>query len=94
LKLIISYSAIDRATGKPYQERKRGFKTAKEAHEARIKAMKKVHDMGGMTHANMSFEQFIDDIYLPDYLSRVSIILNRYKIYKLISSAEKVFEYI
>ena len=66
-------AGIDRATGKPYQERKRGFKTAKEAHEARIKAMKKVHDMGGMTHANMSFEQFIDDIYLPDYLSRVTV---------------------
>ncbi|MGX7047509.1 site-specific integrase [Pseudolactococcus piscium] len=66
-------SGVDRATGKPYQERKRGFKTAKEAHEARIKAIKKVHDMGGMTHANMSFEQFIDDIYLPDYLSRVTV---------------------
>ena len=66
-------AGIDRATGKPYQERKRGFKTAKEAHEARIKAMKKVHDMGGMTHANMSFEQFIDDLYLPDYLSRVTV---------------------
>ena len=66
-------SGVDRATGKPYQERKRGFKTAKEAHEARIKAIKKVHDMGGMTHVNMSFEQFIDDIYLPDYLSRVTV---------------------
>lgn len=66
-------SGVDRATGKAYQERKRGFKTAKEAHEARIKAIKKVHDMGGMTHANMSFEQFIDDIYLPDYLSRVTV---------------------
>lgn len=66
-------AGIDRATGKPYQERKRGFKTAKEAHEARIKAIKKVHDMGGMTHANMSFEQFIDEIYLPDYLSRVTV---------------------
>ena len=66
-------SGIDRATGKPYQERKRGFNTAKEAHEARIKAIKKVHDMGGMTHANMSFEQFIDEIYLPDYLSRVTV---------------------
>ena len=66
-------AGIDRATGKPYQERKRGFKTAKEAHEARIKAIKKIHDMGGMTHANMSFEQFIDEIYLPDYLSRVTV---------------------
>lgn len=66
-------AGIDRATGKPYQERKRGFKTAKEAHEARIKSMKKIHDMGGMAYSQMTFSQFIDELYLPDYLSRVTI---------------------
>lgn len=66
-------SGIDRATGKAYQERRRGFKTAKEAHEARIKAMKKVHDMGGMAYSQMSFEQFIDEIYLPDFFARVTV---------------------
>lgn len=66
-------AGIDRATGKAYQERRRGFRTAKEAHEARIKAMKKVHDMGGMTYSQMSFEQFIDEIYLPDFFARVTV---------------------
>ena len=66
-------AGIDRATGKPYQERRRGFKTAKEAHEARIKSMKKVHDMGGMAYTQMNLSQFIDEIYLPDYFSRVRV---------------------
>lgn len=66
-------AGIDRATGKAYQERRRGFRTAKEAHEARIKAMKKVHDMGGMAYSQMSFEQFIDEIYLPDFFARVTV---------------------
>ncbi|QDK70159.1 site-specific integrase [Lactococcus protaetiae] len=66
-------SGIDRATGKSYQERRRGFRTAKEAHEARIKAMKKVHDMGGMAYSQMTFEQFIDEIYLPDFFARVTV---------------------
>lgn len=66
-------AGIDRATGKAYQERRRGFRTAKEAHEARIKAIKKVHDMGGMAYSQMSFEQFIDEIYLPDFFARVTV---------------------
>lgn len=66
-------AGIDRATGKAYQERRRGFRTAKEAHEARIKAMKKVHDMGGVAYSQMSFEQFIDEIYLPDFFARVTV---------------------
>ncbi|MDY5177677.1 site-specific integrase, partial [Lactococcus lactis] len=66
-------AGIDRVTGKAYQERRRGFRTAKEAHEARIKAMKKVHDMGGMAYSQMSFEQFIDEIYLPDFFARVTV---------------------
>lgn len=66
-------AGIDRATGKAYQERRRGFRTAKEAHEARIKAMKKIHDMGGMAYSQMSFEQFIDEIYLPDFFARVTV---------------------
>ncbi|MBD5824598.1 MULTISPECIES: tyrosine-type recombinase/integrase [Lactococcus] len=63
-------AGIDKATGKPYQERRRGFNTAKEAHEARIKSMKKIHDMGGISYSQMTFEQFINDIYLPDYIAR------------------------
>lgn len=75
-------SGVDRATGKPYQERRRGFRTAKEAHEARIKSMKKVHDMGGMPYTQMSLSQFIDEIYLPDYLSRVTISRKDKRIYE------------
>ncbi len=65
-------AGVDRATGKPYQERKRGFETAKEAHEARISAMKKVHDMGGIFNTQMSFETFVNTIFLPEYYARVT----------------------
>lgn len=65
-------SGVDRATGKPYQERKRGFETAKEAHEARIHAMKKVHDMGGVFNTQMLFETFVNTIFLPEYYARVT----------------------
>ena len=34
-------AGVDLATGKPYQERRRGFETAKEAFEARTRALNK-----------------------------------------------------
>lgn len=41
-------AGVDLATGKPYQERRRGFETAKEAFEARTRALNKVHQKGGI----------------------------------------------
>lgn len=60
-------AGVDLATGKPYQERRRGYDTAKEAFEARTQAMKKVHDMGGIKYTQMTFEYFMRKIYIPDY---------------------------
>lgn len=68
-------AGVDLATGKPYQERRRGFNTAKEAFEARTQAMKKVHDMGGIKYTQMTFEYFMRKIYIPDYQART---VNKY----------------
>ena len=68
-------AGVDLATGKPYQERRRGFNTAKEAFEARTKALKKVHDMGGVKYSQMTFEYFMNKIYIPDYQART---VNKY----------------
>ena len=64
-------AGTDLATGKPYQERRRGFNTAKEAFEARTKAMKKVHGRGGVKHTQLTFKEFMEVIFIPEYLSTV-----------------------
>lgn len=66
-------AGIDFSTGKPYQERKRGFLTAKDAYEARTKALKKVQDIGRMSYTQLTFKQFMEKIYLPDYNQRTAL---------------------
>ena len=51
-------AGVDLATGKPYQERRRGFETAKEAFEARTRALNKVQQKGGIKHTQWTFKQF------------------------------------
>ena len=45
-------AGVDLATGKPYQERRRGFQTAKEAFEARTRALNKVQQQGSISILN------------------------------------------
>ena len=52
-------AGVDLATGKPYQERRRGFQTAKEAFEARTRALNKIQQKGGIKHTQWTFKQFI-----------------------------------
>lgn len=61
----------DRATGKAIQEHRRGFRTAGEAHEARTAAMKKKHDLGALSNANMTYSDFMDKYYIPEYRNGV-----------------------
>ena len=61
-------AGVDLATGKPYQERRRGFQTAKEAFEARTRALNKVHQKGGIKHTQWTFKQFMDEVFIPNCL--------------------------
>ena len=60
-------AGVDLATGKPYQERRRGFKTAKEAFEARTSALNKIQQKGGIKYTQWSFKQFMEEIFIPNY---------------------------
>lgn len=71
-------AGVDLATGKPYQERRRGFDTAKEAFEARTQAMNKVQSRGGVKHTQLTFKEFMEKIFIPEYQSSVRLdIMNR-----------------
>jgi integrase len=66
----------DRITQKPYQEHKRGFSSLKAAESALILAKSKIQEMGGIADHQMSFAQFTQDIFMPDYYSRITLQLN------------------
>lgn len=71
-------AGVDLATGKAYQERRRGFDTAKEAFEARTKAMNKVQSRGGIKHTQLTFKDFMEKIFIPEYQTSVrQDIINR-----------------
>ena len=65
-------AGVDLATGKPFQKRKRGFPTAKAAHEARTKALQKIQDRGSVSYTQMTFKQFMEIIYIPDFNQRTA----------------------
>lgn len=62
---------IDSVTGKPIMEHRRGYRTAKEAHEARTTALKKKQDLGVLANANMTYEMFMETYYIPEYKNSV-----------------------
>ncbi|GAQ19499.1 integrase [Oceanobacillus picturae] len=62
---------IDRITGKAIQEHRRGFRTAVEAHEARTAALKKKQDLGTLSNANMTYNMFMEQYYIPEYKNSV-----------------------
>ena len=57
-------AGVDLATGKPYQERRRGFQTAKEAFEARTRALNKIQQKGGIKHTQWTFKQFMEEVFM------------------------------
>ena len=66
-------SGVDLATGKPYQEHRRGFATAKEAFEARTRAMNKVQQKGAIKYTNWTYKQFMEEIFMPNFYSTTSL---------------------
>lgn len=65
-------SGVDLATGKPYQERRRGFSTAKEAFEARTKSMNKIQQKGGIKYTSWTFKQFMEELFIPNFYATTS----------------------
>ena len=65
-------AGVDLATGKPYQERRRGFQTAKEAFEARTRALNKIQQKGGIKHTQWTFKQFMEEVFMPNYYATTS----------------------
>ncbi|MEQ7289922.1 tyrosine-type recombinase/integrase [Enterococcus gallinarum] len=61
----------DRITGKAIHEHRRGFPTAREANEARTTALKKKHDLGALSDAQMTVSDFLDKYYIPEYKNNV-----------------------
>ncbi|MFR0814773.1 MAG: Arm DNA-binding domain-containing protein [Enterococcus casseliflavus] len=61
----------DRVTGKAIHEHRRGFPTAREANEARTTALKKKHDLGALSDAQMTVSEFLDKYYIPEYKNNV-----------------------
>lgn len=61
-----------RLTGKPIQIHKRGFLTAKAADVARTLAKTEMGKMQNQNIRRMTFANFTNDIFLPDYYSRVN----------------------
>jgi len=61
----------DRITGKMIQEHRRGYRTAGEANEARTAALKKKHDLGALSNVNMTYSDFMDRYYIPEYRNGV-----------------------
>ncbi len=70
-------SGVDLATGKPYQEHRRGFATAKEAFEARTRAMNKVQQKGAIKYTNWTYKQFMEEIFMPNFYLTTSLDIER-----------------
>jgi integrase len=61
----------DQVTGKAIQEHRRGFRTASEANEARTTALKQKQDLGALSNAQMSYYDFLEKYYIPEYRNGV-----------------------
>jgi len=62
---------FDAVTGKRIQKIKRGFRTQKEAYEARTKLLQEAQEMGQISNHQMTYRQFLEEIYIPEYQSQV-----------------------
>ncbi|MEH7669138.1 site-specific integrase [Bacillus thuringiensis] len=64
---------FDKITGKRIRKVRRGFNTQKEAYEAKTEELKNAQDMGQLSNSGLSYTSYIEQLFLPDYKSRVEI---------------------
>lgn len=64
---------FDPKTGKKNRILKRGFRTQSEAAKARTAALNEIHVHDIKTTANLTYKQFMNDIFIPEYRTQVEI---------------------
>lgn len=77
---------FDAVTGKRIRKVRRGFNTQKEAYEAKTSELKSAQDMGQLANSGMDFTTFMEQLFIPEYRSKVQITTfeNRMSILKII----------
>ncbi|SEN61693.1 Site-specific recombinase XerD [Paenisporosarcina quisquiliarum] len=64
---------FDAVTGKRIRKVRRGFNTQKEAYEAKTSELKSAQDMGQISNVGMHFNTFMEQLFIPEYKSKVQI---------------------
>lgn len=64
---------FDAITGKRIRKVRRGFNSQKEAYEAKTEELKNAQEMGQLSNSSMDYATYVDQLFLPDYKSRVEI---------------------
>lgn len=64
---------FDKVTGKRIRKVRRGFSTQKEAYEAKTAELKAAQDMGQIANSGLDYASYMEQLFLPDYKSRVQI---------------------
>ncbi|PEJ68718.1 site-specific integrase [Bacillus wiedmannii] len=64
---------FDIVTGKRIRKVRRGFNTQKEAYEAKTTELKSAQDMGQIANSRLDYANYIEQLFLPDYKSRVQV---------------------
>lgn len=64
---------FDTVTGKRIRKVRRGFNTQKEAYEAKTAELKAAQDMGQTSNSGLDYASYMEQLFLPDYKSRVQI---------------------
>ncbi|WP_283749665.1 tyrosine-type recombinase/integrase [Bacillus mycoides] len=62
---------FDTVTGKRIRKVRRGFNTQKEAYEAKTAELKAAQDMGKIANSGLDYASYMEQLFLPDYKSRV-----------------------
>lgn len=64
---------FDTVTGKRIRKVRRGFNSQKEAYEAKTAELKDAQDMGQISNSNMDYTTFLEQLFIPEYKSKVQI---------------------
>ncbi|WP_176141983.1 site-specific integrase [Solibacillus isronensis] len=64
---------FDAVTGKRIRKVRRGFNSQKEAYEAKIAELKDAQDMGQFSNSSMDYTTFLEQLFIPEYKSKVQI---------------------
>lgn len=64
---------FDAVTGKRIRKFRRGFNSQKEAYEAKTAELKASQDMGKISNSGMDYSTFLEQLFIPEYKSKVQI---------------------